>query len=92
MLSVVKIITRLNYLIMGLQVIQDGKGKATGIFIPISEWKRLKKQYKELETLEFEEPSKEQLLQELKEAVRELGLIEQGKLQARPAKALLDEL
>ena len=77
---------------MGLQVIQDSKGKATGIFIPINEWKRLKKQYKELETLEFEEPAKEQLLEELKEAVRELGLIEQGKLNARPAKALLDEL
>jgi heme oxygenase len=77
---------------MGLQVIQDSKGKATGIFIPINEWKRLKKQYKELETLEFEEPTKEQLLQELKEAVQELGLIEQGKLSARPAKALLDEL
>jgi len=29
---------------MGLQVIQDSKGKAAGIFIPINEWKRLKKQ------------------------------------------------
>lgn len=77
---------------MGLQVIQDSKGKATGIFIPINEWKRLKRQYKELESLEFEEPGKAQLLQELKEAVRELGLIERGKLNARPAKALLDEL
>ena len=77
---------------MGLQVIQDSKSKAAGIFIPINEWKRLKKQQKELEALEFEEPGKEQLLQELKEAVRELGLIEQGKLNARPAKALLDEL
>ena len=54
--------------------------------------KLLKKQYKELETLEFEELTKEQLLQELKEAIREIGLIEQGKLTARPAKALLDEL
>ena len=35
-----------------------------------------KRQYKELETLEFEEPGKKQLLQELKEAVLELGLIE----------------
>jgi len=42
--------------------------------------------------LEYEEPAKEQLLQELKEAVTELKLIEQGKLKARPAKELLDEL
>ena len=77
---------------MKLQVIQDGKGKAAGVFIPINEWKELKKLYKELEALETIEPSKEFILQELKEAVIELKLIEQGKLSARPAQALLDEL
>lgn len=77
---------------MGLQVIHDSKGNATGVFIPINEWKQLKKQFHELEHLEYQEPSKEQLLQELKEAVQELNLIEQGKLKARPAKELLNEL
>jgi hypothetical protein len=42
--------------------------------------------------LEYEEPSKQQLLQELKKAVIELQLIEKGKLKSRPAKALLNEL
>lgn len=77
---------------MKLQVIQDSKGKATGVFIPINEWKELKKQYKDLEVLEYEEPSKKQIMQELKEAIIELKLVEKGKLKARPAKALLDEL
>jgi len=79
---------------MRLQLIQDSKGKATGVFIPISDWNKLKKQNKNLEMLEaeYEEPSKMQLLQELKEAVTELKLIEQGKLKARPAKELLNEL
>lgn len=77
---------------MRLQVIQDSKGKATGVFIPINEWKELKKKHKDLEMLEYIEPTKEQILQELKQAVTELKLIEQGKLKARPAKALLDEL
>lgn len=77
---------------MRLQIIQDSKGKATGVYIPINEWKELKKQYKELEALEYEEPTKEQILQELKEAVNELKLVEQGKLKARPAKEHLDEL
>ncbi len=77
---------------MGLQIIQDSKGKATGVYIPISQWKELKKHYKDLESLEYEEPTKEQILQELKEAVKELKLVEQGKLKARPAKELLDEL
>lgn len=34
----------------------------------------------------------QQLLEELKEAVTQLTLIEKGKLKSRPAKALLNEL
>ena len=37
-------------------------------------------------------PNKKQILLELKQAVIELKLIEQGKLKARPAQELLDEL
>lgn len=37
-------------------------------------------------------PSKAQFLEELKEAVDNMALVKQGKLKARPAKALLDEL
>ncbi|MGM1431059.1 hypothetical protein ACS126_17520 [Sphingobacterium lactis] len=77
---------------MRLQVILDSKGKATGVYIPIKEWKALKKQYRDLEDLEYDEPTKEQILQELKEAVQELKLIEQGKIKARAAKELLNEL
>lgn len=77
---------------MSLHIIQDSEGKTTGIFIPISDWEKLKKQHKDLEVLEYEEPGKEQILQEFKEALIELKLIEQGKLKARPAKHLLDEL
>lgn len=75
-----------------LQIIQDGRGKTTGVYIPINEWKELKKQYRDLEILEFEDPTKEQLLEELKEAVTQLALIEKGRIKSRPAKALLDEL
>ncbi len=77
---------------MRLQVIQDSKGKATGVFIPINEWKALKKQYKDLAGLEQEGRSKQQTLQELKEAVENLKLVRKGKLRARPAKELLNEL
>ena len=77
---------------MRLQVIQDGKGKATGVFIPINEWDQLKKKYKDLAILEYDEPSKVNLLEEIKEALIELKLVKQGKLQTRPIQALLDEL
>jgi hypothetical protein len=37
-------------------------------------------------------PYKEQVLEELKEAVDNMTLVKQGKLKARPAKDLLNEL
>ena len=77
---------------MVLQIIKDGQGRETGVFIPISFWKKLKKEYSGLGALESEDTSKKQLLQELKEAIAELKLIEQGKLKARSAKEVLDEL
>ncbi len=77
---------------MRVQVIQDSKGKATGVFIPINEWDKLKKQYEELANLEDEEPTKTQLMEEIKQALIELKLVGQGKVKARPIQALLDEL
>lgn len=77
---------------MELQVIEDSKGKPTGVFIPISKWRQLKKIHKDLEVLEYQEPTKIQLLQELRQAVEELSLIQRGKLKSRPAKELLNEL
>ena len=39
-----------------------------------------------------DEPTQEQLVAEIKQAVHELNLVKQGKMKARPVKELLDEL
>ena len=77
---------------MNLQVIHDTKGNPTGVFIPMQDWKQLKKRYADLAQYEVEEPSKEQLISELTEAIQELKAIEQGTKQARPLAVLLNEL
>ena len=77
---------------MNLQVIHDSNGNPTGVFIPMSDWKRLKKRYADLEEYESEPPTKEQLLIELKEAIQELRDVERGSKQARPLADLLNEL
>lgn len=77
---------------MNLQYISDNKGKTTGVFIPIQEWEGLKEKFKGLEEEELGEQSKEEILSGLKQAVEEMNLIKQGKLKARDAKDLLDEL
>ena len=40
---------------MNLQYISDSKGKTTGVFIPINDWKSLKSKYKEIEQQEQEQ-------------------------------------
>lgn len=77
---------------MNLQVIHDSKGNPTGVFIPMQDWKRLKKRYAELAEYEVEEPTKEQLIGELKEAIQELKAVERGEKRARPLADLLNEL
>jgi len=77
---------------MNLQYISDHTGKTAGVFIPLQEWEELKTRFDGLEEEEFGEPTKEEILLGLKQAVEELNLVKQGKLKARPAKDLLDEL
>lgn len=77
---------------MNLQVIHDSKGNPTGVFIPMQDWKQLKKRYTDLAQYEVEEPTKEQLISELKDAILELKAVEQGTRQARPLSDLLNEL
>ena len=77
---------------MNLKYISDNRGKTTGVFIPIQEWEGLKSKFKGLEELELGEQSKEEILQGLQQAVEEMSLVKQGKLKARDAKDLLNEL
>ncbi len=77
---------------MNLQYISDNRGKTTGVFIPIQEWEGLKSKFKGLEEVELGEQSKAEILQGLQQAVEEMNLVKQGKLKARDAKDLLNEL
>jgi len=77
---------------MNIQYLSDNRGKTTGVFIPIQEWEGLKSKFKGLEELELGDQSKEEILQGLQQAVEEMNLVKQGKLKARDAKDLLNEL
>ena len=53
----------------------------------------LLKNFKFIKSVEIEEePTKEEILQGIKEAVEEIKLIKAGKLKGRPAQELFDEL
>jgi PHD/YefM family antitoxin component YafN of YafNO toxin-antitoxin module len=65
---------------MSLQIIQGSKGKPTGVFIPIEDWEIMKEEYHNLQSWEEPEPTKEEILDELKEAVANLALVREGKI------------
>ncbi len=77
---------------MNLQYISDFNRKTTGVFIPIQEWESLKSKFQGLEDEDIGEQSKEEVLQGIRQAVDELNLVKNGRLKARPARDLLDEL
>lgn len=73
---------------MNLQYITDSKGQKSGVQLPIKDWEKIQKDLKELDRLR----NKKLFLSELAEAVAEMKLIKEGKLQARDARELIDEL
>lgn len=78
---------------MNLQYISDRDGNPISVVIPIQEWEALKKKYQGIEAdIDQEEPSKDEIKENIRQGLRELKLIEEGKLKSRSAKEFLNEL
>lgn len=65
---------------MRLQVIQDGQGRDTGVFIPMEDWTLIKKQYPDIETINADLPQWEKDLidQRLKDINQNPERLKQG--------------
>jgi len=79
---------------MTLQYTYDNKGRALGVFIPISDWKKIVKKYKELDQSEVNDapPTKQEILQSIKEGIQLAKMHQKGKIKLKTAQQLLDEL
>ena len=78
---------------MNLQYISDQNGNTVSVVIPIQDWEVLKKKYQDIEAeLDYAETSKEEVKENIRRGLRELKLIEEGKLKTRPAKEFLNEI
>ena len=73
---------------MELQYITDRKGHKHAVQLPMKDWEQIKKDLDELERLR----NKKLFLAELAEAVEEMKQVKEGKIQARNAEDLLNEL
>jgi len=70
---------------MNLQYVTDAKGKQRAVLIPIKDWKEYEKKNERLR-------KKMEVLDGLKQAMKEVKAIESGKLKAKTLKQLIDEL
>jgi len=73
---------------MNLQYITDTKGHKSAVQLPMKDWEQIQKDLDELERLR----NKKLFMTELAEAVEEMKLIKEGKVQARNAEDFLNEL
>jgi len=73
---------------MNLQYITDTRGHKSAVQLPMEDWNQIQKDLVELEQLR----NKKVFMTELAEAVEELKQIKEGKIQARNAEDLLNEL
>jgi len=72
---------------MRLQVIQDGDGKNTGVFIPMEDWTLIKDQYPDIENTALD---LEQWEKDLIDA--RLNAIAENPERLKPGKNLIEEL
>jgi hypothetical protein len=78
---------------MTLQYTYDNKGRTLGVFIPIGEWKKITKRYKELESSVDDIPTtKKEILRSIEEGIQQAKLHQRGKLKLKAAQQLFDEL
>ncbi|WP_019989534.1 hypothetical protein [Rudanella lutea] len=82
---------------MNVQYLHDSKGKLTGVFIPIREWEKIKKNGRlpdESPAVDdaYVEPTKEEIVEGLKHAIEEVKLHRAGKIKLQSAREFLKEL
>ena len=73
---------------MNLQYITDTRGHKSAVQLPMEDWNQIQKDLDELERLR----NKKLFLAELAEAVEEMKLVKEGKIQACNVEDLLNEL
>ncbi|TVQ50682.1 MAG: hypothetical protein EA362_01825 [Saprospirales bacterium] len=72
---------------MGIQYISDGAGKTTGVYIPISEWKKLKAKFKDIDPDALKIPD-----WQVKEVQKRIGDYKKHSEQALDFDKVLDDI
>lgn len=79
-----------------VQIVLDAAGKQTAVLVPIKEWERIQKNLRKPAPAKKAAPqssaAKERFKEDFREAVREMKLMQAGKIPKHPLRQLLAEL
>ena len=73
---------------MSFQYTYDAKGKPIGVFVPINEWEKITIKLKKKKSVN----GKNKILKSVERGMKQVSLIQKGKLKSIPLKKLLDVL
>lgn len=81
---------------MNIQYVSDAAGKPTAVLVPIKEWERLQKQLPQSapakQPTAAELSAKEKFKEDFRAAVKEMQLMQEGKIPKYPLRQFLCEL
>ncbi len=82
---------------MNVQFVLDAAGRQTAVLVPIKEWERIQKNLQKpapakKAVSQRSSAAKERFKEDFREAVREMKLMQAGKIPKRPLRQLLAEL
>ena len=79
-----------------VQIVLDAAGKQTAVLVPIKEWERIQKNLQKPAPAKKAAPqspaAKERFKEDFREAVREMKLMQAGKIPKHPLRQFLAEL
>lgn len=77
---------------MSFQYTYDAKGKPIGVFVPINEWGKITTALKKTKQVKKKDSPKKKILDSVEKGMKQVELIEKGKMKSVSVKQLLDAL
>ena len=77
---------------MTFQYTYDAKGKPVGVFVPMNEWEIITSQLKKKKSAKKQVTGKDKIISGIEKGMKQVSLIEKGKLESISLQQLMDAL
>lgn len=77
---------------MNVQYLINSKGKKTAVLVPVKDWLAIEKKLDGIEDEDYEEPTKAEILEGIKQGLKEVKLHREGKIKLQSFDEFIREL